>query len=425
MCVQAEWSASLISRRGDRDYMMRSEKRPGRQGAAPPPRRRRKKPTRHPVYALITILLLVTLYPAGLVLLWVRKLRWRSATKLTLSLVTGVAFFALAAFALNAPVDNPLLMDVQARAKGQLTRVTRAVHAAVSNKEAIEHNLTVEGPRAVNLASNAATRSLVAGVRQTQDNLQIVYNRADMMLESALNHMSREGWALLESANMLPPATPPPARKPAAAATPAPTATPSPTAAPTPEPEAVGAFAHMDMATPALTDVTVTPGVSVVQSPVAPSPTPVVPTPTPRPTPTPTPSPTPVVLPAVKPFGETKVYFFDRSKFYHMRPTCGSMHDAPARTLAEAKEKNKKRCNACKAPDLKLLEAEMAVWCGTDNVFHITDECAALTERWTGMTFEEAWLEEGMSGCILCGADLYAQEGKKAVAATPAPAPVG
>ena len=65
----------------------------------------------------------------------------------------------------------------------------------------------------------------------------------------------------------------------------------------------------------------------------------------------------------------------------------------------------------------------MVVWCGTDEVFHITKDCEALTETFSGLTFDEAWLEDAMSGCPLCGADLYVDFSKLSPNATPAPAP--
>lgn len=443
--------------------MMRSEKRPtGRPASAPSGRARRKKSKRHPLYAFFTVLALIVLYPVGLVMLWVRKLRWRSMTKLMLSLVTGVAFFVLCAFALNTPFENEAITDMQTRAKQQLTHVTSAMRTAVSNKETIEYNLTTLGPHIINLAGNAAAQATMEAVPQISENLNLLYSRAGRLSRGLVRHVDHEGRDLLYSLGVLP--TPEPTLAPISTPTPRPTAKPTPvvtmapTIAPTEEPTGVPSAEPTDDQTEPTATAAVTPTVrptatptarptvaaptrtpaeslvpesqalNVQQSPVlssvAVSPTPVTPTAKPTPTPVPTPSPTPIILPDIKPFGLTTVYYYDSGRSYHTGPTCSGMSNAPAHTLAEAGEAGKRRCGTCKPPELSMIDAEMIVWCGDDEVFHITDECAALTETWTALPFDEAWLEDGMTGCALCGADLYVESGKLIPAATPVPAPV-
>ena len=462
-----------MARRGkSHDYMMRSEKRPNQRPASAPVRRKRRKSSRHPLYALLTALLLVVLYPVGLVLLWMRKLRWRSSTKLFLSLITGVIFFVLCAFALNAQVDNPLITNTQTRVKQQLTHVTSAVRTAVSNKEAIEHNLYVEGPQIIHMISDGTTQALVTGVPEIGENLRMLYARAGLVGRNILTYIDHEGRELLYSMNLM--ATPSPTALPITTLAPTPEPTPDATPEPTPDatpestpdatpestpdatpestpdatpestpgatpdstPGATGTISPRSASTATAQPTSspaATPSASTLhtagamqQSPrLSPSvsPTPATP-PTPTVNPTPAlPTPTPIVLPKVQAFGESTVYFYDASKFYHMNPTCNGMNNAPARTLTEASELGKRRCSTCKPPELSLLDADMVVWCGTDEVFHITKDCEALTETFSGLTFDEAWLEDAMSGCPLCGADLYVDFSKLSPNATPAPAP--
>ena len=94
-----------------RDYMMRSEKRPGHgpsagnSGGNRPPKRRRRRAGFF--YKLITLLLLLTLWPLGLLLLWRRRLRWGALTKLLTSIVTLAASIILIGFALTVNTGNP------------------------------------------------------------------------------------------------------------------------------------------------------------------------------------------------------------------------------------------------------------------------------------------------------------------------------
>lgn len=451
--MQAAWQfgGALMARRsGDHDYMMRSERRPGQRpgaGAPEPPRRRKKRRSRHPVYALVTVLCLLVLYPIGLIMLWMRKLRWSSGTKLFLSIVTGVIFFVLCAIALNVKVDNPTLADWQSRAKAQLGHVTTAVHRAVSDKDTIQDNLTVQGPMLVNLAVDKGVDAFETVTIDVSNNLRKIYKNAGNMLVQLTAYVEREAQEFTYITGIRERPAGQPQRPAAPEATAAPTpdqatppstdmATPTPglpTSGPTQAPPTQAATVATPPPTPAGTVVSPSPAsvgaASAVVTPspalsVAVSPTPAEPTAAPTATPRPTPSPTPIVLPDPKPFGQAVVYFFDASKYYHASTNCSNMNGAPARTLEEASSMGKQRCSTCKPPELSLVTAPLAVWCGTDETFHITDECAALTEAWTGLPFEEAWLEDGMIGCSLCGADLYVEDQIQNPVTTPVPAPI-
>lgn len=475
-------------RGGDHDYLMRSEKRPGqRPQGAPSPRRRRRKPKRHPIYAAFTLVLLLIAYPVGLVMLWVRKLRWRAGTKLLLSLVTGILFFVLMAFALTLDTGNPAITRVQTQVKDKLTYVMDAARDTVSNKERIQYNLIENGPKVIATGADTLVKLAVTGVPAIQRNILAVTGGARDLTSSLISFVDRNGRELLYKVNLL--ATPEPTQVP----TPEPTQTPGPTATPTPVPTPQFSSQPTPQSTPAFTggpagsaspEASAVPRASLEPSTGYPgqlsatlagatqaaatqaasnSPLPTaasggtpVPTsaPTPRPTPTPgpvtaalttpgvvtptvapraamspspvpspTPSPTPIVLPESKSFDEVKVYYYDSSRSYHRSASCGNMHNAPEHTLAEAAQSGKPACTGCNPPSVDLLTAELPVWCGSDNVFHIDGQCPALTDRWSGMTFEEAWLEDGMTGCPLCGADLYA-EARMVANPTPVPAPV-
>lgn len=147
----------------------------------------------------------------------------------------------------------------------------------------------------------------------------------------------------------------------------------------------------------------------IEQTPASSSePTPkMTPVPTPTLTLTPIPTPTPIPLPTIKPYSETTVYYFDSSRYYHRAKDCGSLRNALPHTLEEALKSGKPACTGCNPAPLDLLGEENIVWCGTDGVFHITDECAALTPNWTATELEEVIHKRAMAGCPLCSSNLY------------------
>ncbi len=78
----------FLWKRTDRQYMMRSEKRPTYR-PQPGNNGRKRRPRRRFWYALITLLLLLLLWPVGLIMLWARKLRWRGSVKAAVTVAWG------------------------------------------------------------------------------------------------------------------------------------------------------------------------------------------------------------------------------------------------------------------------------------------------------------------------------------------------
>ncbi len=468
--MQATWTGDTLlafMRGGDHDYMMRSEKRPGQRSYSPQPPKRRRRPKRHPVYIMLTLLLLLIAYPIGLILLWVPKLRWRAGVKLAVSVVSGVAFFVLMALALTWETGNPAITRLQTQAKEKLTYVMDAARETVSNKERIQTNLLENGPRVFKEGADTLAALALTGIPAVQDHMRDIAQQGTGLLSDVIDWVDRGGREILYKVNLLPTPAPTPTAQPTPEPTPTPEQSPEPeetvqpeetqraepSAAPSAQPQSTGQSGGADQGedgaegvlpasaaepspsqgsqltpSPAAKDAASPtpsaasrPAVSVTMPTVAPTAT--LPPPTPSPTPQPTPSPTPIVLPEAKSFADVTVYYYDSSRSYHRNSSCGNMSSAPSHTLAEAALSGKPACEGCDPPSVELLTAELAVWCGSDGVFHIDGECAALTSDWSGMTFEEAWLEDGMTGCPLCGADLYV-EAHMTSNPTPAPAPV-
>ncbi|MDO4549018.1 MAG: hypothetical protein Q4D04_13050, partial [Clostridia bacterium] len=179
----------FFARGGDRNYMMRSERRGGHEGRMPP-KKKRKKPSKHPVYAFFTILLLLILFPVGLIMLWVPKLRWTKATKLVLTVVTGVLFFLLMAFALNFESDNQTITDIQNAAKSRLDYVFVSVRETATNTERMKDNLFYHTPRAADAATSAALSIAGNVVSTVHDNTRAVIDSAPVIAGTALKYIS-------------------------------------------------------------------------------------------------------------------------------------------------------------------------------------------------------------------------------------------
>ena len=124
----------LFAARGGSGYMMRSEKRDGAYGSPNrrPPRRKRAGF----FYILCTLLLSVLLWPIGMVMLWQRKVRMTSGTKLLISLLTLCLSVFLIVFALTVPLDNVEFTAFQDKANDWLDKA--AADMAVAGDAAIK-----------------------------------------------------------------------------------------------------------------------------------------------------------------------------------------------------------------------------------------------------------------------------------------------
>lgn len=471
---------ALFARGSQRDYMMRSEKRPGPgyRSPEPPKRRNRRKKTSFP-YLFFTFLLLLLLFPFGLIMLWARRIRWAVPTKLILTLGFAVVFVLVASFALTVPVQNESVTQMQTRARQGLavagTRLQEGWERAEVSPGRVAKNMQDFAGNSIQIAQHAIARLVPA----VNDNIHNFGGNAANVAKSGAGALVSGGEKLLVMTGLMAEPTPAPTPIPTPAPTPGPTPTPTPTPtprpAPTPAPTPVELVAyyvqgeaiyHTDPDCPgingkATVPMTVTDAVKldfmpcqqcaiqeaaksqqteapkpddtmnlspetparISPQPVDPSPDPnAAPTPAPTPTPLPTPQPTAIVLPVGKSASQGIVYYTSNGKYYHSGASCGSMRGAKPHTLREALDKGLKRCNACKAPDPELLNAEVVVWLGNDHRFHITDACERVTESTTMLSLEQAIADAQNVGCSECGADLYAEVARLFPKTTPVPA---
>ena len=120
--------------RRNKGYVMRSEKRPGYGGSAGGGRggnrRGPKKPRASIGYILLTLLILVIVWPVGIVMLWRKKVRMQAGTKLLISLLTLCVSVFLIVFALTIHVDNPRYTAFQDKANDWLNKAAADVAVA-------------------------------------------------------------------------------------------------------------------------------------------------------------------------------------------------------------------------------------------------------------------------------------------------------
>lgn len=381
--------------RGDgRNYMMRSEKRPGMDSRPS----RRKRARRRFLYKLLTLMLLLLCYPVGLVLLWRRTIRWNGFRKLFLSIVSLMLCFVLLSVALLYDFGNPTVKKGQDAALYVLDTARegalRLNEKAHENWRAVTDNL----PGILAAAGNQAVRGVQALVatptpeptaspeptatpeptkaprlKQVHEPDVWQENRARYLTDLALT-----GTSVLTEADLAPSQAPEPSL--------------------TPEPQADTAAGSNTP--PPEQDVTAPPetaSVSLTQTA----------TPTPSPKPTATPTPAPRVFAA-----SSAVYYTTTGVSYHSSPVCGTMTQGREHTVAEALEAGKQRCRFCEpVPESYAEENAWLVWLDQKNVWHLTEDCAALVDDATELLFSDLPGQSGvLSACPLCGAQQYEQE---------------
>ena len=94
----------LFARRGGRNYMMRSEKRPSYN--RPEQERRPKRRRKRYGYIILTLLVSILLWPVGLFLIWNRRLRCGGGRQAALGIATLAVFCGLILALLTVPTGN-------------------------------------------------------------------------------------------------------------------------------------------------------------------------------------------------------------------------------------------------------------------------------------------------------------------------------
>ena len=362
---------------GRRKYMQRSQKRRRVSHSVPTPpqpsepsrkpRRPRKKRAGF-FYGCATFVLLITLWPIGLVLLWQRKVRWHFASKLLTSVLTLAACILLLGFALTVDTGDTRYTVVQDTVNAYLDN---AAANALSFGEYAGERITDAFEEAKDFGSafsyrarNTLADGIEAGVDLAAPARKIIASKS--------------------------------AASPAADDTEKSVATPAQAATPAPAVKAGSLPVYVPGSRPDVNSGTrVTGGMLRIDGSVDEE------------------EPFNTVNPetlartfTVKSAGEAIVYYNNGSKYYHRTEQCGSMQTSTAHAFEETRDKKYRQCTACGAPDKALLDETEIAWVDENNVAHLSDECTAFNGAWTLMTAERA-VGNGCAGCGVCGANRY------------------
>ena len=423
----------LFARRGGRNYMMRSQKRPS-YNSTPRPRPARRRRT-HYGYLVLTLLVAILLWPVGLFLIWNRRLRCGVGGKLLWSVATLLVFSGLVLALLTMPTTNPGMQRFQDDANDFITMVRADAQIAweTFSERAGDAmgNMRTVGCSAGNFLLTKAADGIDEGVRLAGD----VRAWAEGLLGGARDdaqEVPREDAETGAEADASP--------TPSAQATSAPEAStrpigpvddaqaeparlaasglslvqsvlrgddaeqgasPEATAYPTPTPRASAAQAPEENADAPENDA----DAPEESADAEPSATPEAAAATPQPAPAVAPAPAGGEDAAVepKPAGEFTVYHTAGGSWYHTTQNCSGMRNAQAYTFAESVAEGFEPCSRCDAPAAALVENADVVWADEAAVYHVSDECPDFDGEATLMSREDAD-QAVYAPCERCGA---------------------
>ena len=337
--------------------MMRSEKR---ESYNLDPHRKRRKKNLGLGYGIAAVIVSIIMWPAGMLMLWVKRLKWTVGVKLIASVLTLIMCLCWIGFGLTVQTDNPKVTYVQDKINGFLAETADASIEAAGK---LADDVSV----AATEVYTYACANLAPAVEWTGD---IIGQGKDIVL----------GWFGVDPTEDK---TTDPDTGDVLTDVPGDDASAEPTATPriitnTPAPARV---------TPKPTQI----AIGAVATPEIPA-------------------------PSIKPAGEAIVYHTSNGVGYHRASRCVGMSSAKPYTLAESVADGLHACGNCKVPDESILDCdEPVMWVDKSDIYHMSDECASFDGKWTLMPLTEAG-EAGCQPCPDCGAEKYIY-----VAPTPEP----
>ena len=286
-------------------------------------------------FAVLSIVLLITVFPVGLILLWNRRTRFSVGVKLLLTFVGAVVFCMLLVYAASIKTTNPAVMRAQ-------EGMNKAFDWVYDKTQGVWDTLGAG----------------VSGVKNAYT------GQAEKIWNGVKTPLAQKGIELLE-----------PASRNAAYLK-----TELPAGLLAAYKNMVGYKEPERSKTPKVQN----PSGLVVANTFTPEPTQVFTSTTPVPsvpaitaTAEPTPTPAPIVLPAVKDVSEAPVYFTPGGTYYHLIKNCSGMMNAESHTLREAQIAGKQVCEKCGVVSTQMLSRGTTdyLWVDTRNVAHTSDVC--------------------------------------------------
>lgn len=211
------------------DYMERSERR---SGYRPKSSAHRRSTVWDIIRLVLSCLLCVVCFPLGLIALW--TCRAGAGTRLVLTIVTGVLFFALAAFALTVETDSPTYTRIQNRCVDVLAKVEVRVQQDIYTAQQIAQKIPALAQRTLAPAIHWAGE-YIPGM---QGNVAAVREQSAQLIGGAQENILEALYALeiVPTPEPTPTPVPTPTPTPQPTPTPVPTPTPAPTETPAPDP---------------------------------------------------------------------------------------------------------------------------------------------------------------------------------------------
>lgn len=379
-----------------RGYMVRSEKRrrPSPNPSSNPGNRQRPPRKRRPragfFYKFFMVILLLTLWPFGLLMLWSRRLRWGTLTKIFTMIVTLMAAILLIGTALTLDIQHPQLKAAQSSINVFLDAAADSlVDFSAQLGKRVERSL--ESLDELNLQYRR--QSLIQMADTIDRGVEIAQGVRESLGIGADNPDAEK--EPVKATDDAPGAETPDDAETGAEA-------PAPTSVPAAEIEVNSDSEELPVYIPETTPE-IESGTAVISGMLS------------RAgvleetaLPTPTPEPTPEILRfALKPAAEAVVYFnIGSGKYYHMAKTCGSMKNADSHTFAETADNIHEPCERCNPPAKALLDETYIVWLDENDTAHLSDECAEFEGQWSIVSADAA-NEAEYSGCAACEADRY------------------
>ncbi|MBR3928499.1 MAG: PT domain-containing protein [Clostridia bacterium] len=324
-----------------KDIMERSEKRsPYDSYDSDRSRNRRNRPKGSSVgFVILTLILLLVLFPVGIFFLWSRKIRWSAGAKLFVMIVTGIVFTGLMILAINYDTGNPRITQIQKEARIVLEKVDGYTGNTIQK-------VTEWSKGGLEDVKEVAAKLYEASDERVASEALKYYSEIDENLYAVKVELPK---LLLEKFKSLIDYTP--SRK--------------------------ETNVPVMLATPDMGGLNVTPSNQATEKEpeVQTTPAPVQPTATPESTPTPAPTKAPIVLPEIKDVALAEVFYTQGGTYYHAKTNCSGMMNAVSHTLKEAQSANKKVCDSCGVVSFGMMECANYLWVDTKNRAHTTDEC--------------------------------------------------
>lgn len=334
-----------------KDTMERSERRSPYESYDPDRRNKNRRPNKTGIgYMILTVLLLLFVFPVGIFFLWSRKVKITAGMKVFITLITGIIFMGLMIFAINYDTGNPRITEIQKKARVVLEKVDGYTGNVIKktrewgSKEYKDAEEKIE--KLLDIIDDKAAEEALHYYRYVDQNIYAMkVTLPDMLLEKFKDLIDYVPKAPVENI---------------------------PVKLATPDMGGLNVATQNTPSEVAKVELEEEPDAILTIEPEV--------TPATAQTPAPTKEPEPIVLPEIKDVSLAEVFYTANGTYYHAKTNCSGMMNAVSHTLKDAKDVNKKHCDSCGVVAFSMMECENYLWVDVKNRAHTTDECAMFAQ---------------------------------------------